>query len=331
MLPNILFFFACVGLFTVVITAQSHSAIFFASTVSHTGQSDAINLQMTGSDTCSVTSFGAFDPSSHQNAVWDSRKNVMHGYAQGERGAAPAIRSWASNGSDVGTPVPLVNYSSSPLALLLDTTDEQPGSLLAFSIQPSILSRIDIHTGVAHMLLGISQSTYSWIVPSSAFDASTALVYQVAYTVNATGSMALFLLAMRTRAPFSYTFVPLTAADASIAALMSATGLWGLAVAQAGKSLAAVLQLSLAESNMLVSIDATTGTVTRLGSQRDEFAGASVMGGIVSVGGQLVVDTLDSSETTNRLYAFDAVTGTMLAAAVCPRIYNILDFVAFQR
>lgn len=331
MLPNLLLSLTCVGLFTVAIAAPSHNVIFFASTVSHTGQSNAINLQMTESDTCSVTSFGAFDYSSHQNGVWDSSKNVMHGYAQDERGVASAIRSWASNGSDVGDPVPLVNYSSSPLALLLDITDSQPGSLLAFSIQPSILSRIDIETGVAHMLLSIPQSTYSWIAPCSAFDTSTAVMYQVAYTVNVTGSMALFLLAMRTRAPFSYAFLPLTATDPSIAALMSANGLWGLAVAQAGKRLAAVLQLSPVESNMLVSIDASTGTVTRLGAQRDEFAGASVMGGILCVGGQLVVDTLDSSETTNRLYAFDAITGTMLAAAVCPRIYNILDFVAFQR
>ena len=115
------------------------------------------------------------------------------------------------------------------------------------------------------------------------------------------------------------------------AALISASGVWGLTVARAGKSLVAALQISSAEqSNMLVSVDALTGAVERLGAASDEFAGASILGSIVSVGGLLFVDTLDSSETTNTLHAFNATTGALLAAAVCPGIFNIMDFVAFQ-
>ena len=91
----------------------------------------------------------------------------------------------------------------------------------------------------------------------------------------------------------------------------------------------AALQIS-EQSNMLVSIDALTGAVERLGATADEFAGASIMGSILSVGGLLFVDTLDSSETTNTLHAFNASTGALLAAAVCPGIFNIVDFVAFQ-
>jgi hypothetical protein len=211
----------------------------------------------------------------------------------------------------------------------MDDGGVEPGSLLAFSIQPSILSRIDVDSGVAHLLLTVSQVGYSWIVPAGAFDPASALVYQVAYTVNANGSMVLTLLAMRSRAPFSYTDTALTAADASIAALISASGVWGLTVARAGKSLVAALQIS-EQSNMLVSIDALTGAVERLGATADEFAGASIMGSILSVGGLLFVDTLDSSETTNTLHAFNASTGALLAAAVCPGIFNIVDFVAFQ-
>ncbi len=166
-------------------------------------------------------------------------------------------------------------------------------------------------------------------MPSGAFDASSGLVYQVTYTVNATGCMALSLLVMATRVPFSHTSTPLSAADASIAALLSASGVWGLAVAQEGKSLAAVVQIS-AESNILVSIDAISGSVTRLGTKDDVFAGASVMGSVLSANGLLFVNTLDSTETTNQLHAFDALTGTLLASSVCSGIFNTDDFVAFS-
>jgi hypothetical protein len=48
------------------------------------------------------------------------------------------------------------------------------------------------------------------------------------------------------------------------------------------------------------------------------------------VGGFLFIDKLDSSVTTNTLFAFNASTGALLAATVCPGIFNIMDFVAFQ-
>jgi hypothetical protein len=124
--------------------------------------------------------------------------------------------------------------------------------------------------------------------------------------------------------------VPVQSLSAT-AALISASGVWGLTVARAGKSLVAALQISSAEqSNMLVSVDSLTGAVERLGATSDKFAGASIMGCILSVGGFLFIDTLDSSETTNTLFAFNASTGALLAAAVCPGIFNIMDFVAFQ-
>jgi hypothetical protein len=57
----------------------------------------------------------------------------------------------------------------------------------------------------------------------------------------------------------------------------------------------------------------------------------TVMGSVLSSNGLLFVDTLDSTETTNRLHAFDALTGTLLASSVCAGIFNIDDFVAFSR
>jgi hypothetical protein len=312
------------------VAAQLSTVHFFASTMDHAGQSNAINLQMTESGTCVVTSYGEFDYFTHQNGVWDRRMQLMIGYRQDHNGSASAIRSWLRNGTDFGTQSPLDHYSTSPTALFFESSAVEPRSLLAFSVQPSMLSRIEIQTGAVLLLLSIAQAEYSWIVPSGAFDSSSALVYQIAYTVNATGAMALSLLTMRTRAPFSYTSTPLIAADASIATLISASGVWGLAVAQPGKSLAAVLPISATESNMLVSIDAITGAVSRLGAKYDEFAGANLMGSILSVNGMLFVDTLDSNETTNRLYAFDALSGSLLAASACADVYNILDFIALE-
>ena len=177
---------------------------FFAATVNHAGLNKAVNLQMTESGTCAVSSFGEFVSSDHQNGVWDGSKRLMRGFGQDRNGSVTFISAWATNGSEVGSPVPLQLYTASPLALYMDDEGVEPGSLLAFSIQPSILSRIDVDTGVAHLLLTVSQVGYSWIVPAGAFDPASALVYQVAYTVNANGSMALTLLAMRSRAPFSY-------------------------------------------------------------------------------------------------------------------------------
>ena len=325
----LLFSFFC--FFSTAVAAHLSNVHFFAVTLNHAGQNNAVNLQMTDSGTCDVSIFGEFVYSDHQNGVWDASKQLMRGYGQDRSRSAPVISAWATNGSEVGSPVPLLQYAASPLALYIDDDGSEPSSLLAFSIQPATLSRIDINTGLAHLLLTVPQVGYSWIAPAGAFDPASALVYQVAYIVNANGSMALTLLAMRSRAPFSFTATALTAADVSIAALISSGGVWGLTVAQAGKSLVAALQISSAEeSNMLVSVDALTGAVERLGTKADEFAGASIMGSILSVGGLLFVDTLDSSETTNRLHAFNASSGTLLAAAVCPRIYNIIDFVAFQ-
>ncbi len=80
---------------------------------------------------------------------------------------------------------------------------------------------------------------------------------------------------------------------------------------------------------MLVSIDAITGAVSRLGAKHDEFAGANLMGSVLSVNRLLFVDTLDSNETTNRLYAFDALSGSLLAAS-CVDVYNILDLIALE-
>jgi hypothetical protein len=331
MLSFMLFALVCICSLTVAVAAQLSNAHFFASTINHEGQNKAVNLQMTESGTCTVTSFEEFDYTTHQNGVWDSSMRLMRGYSQDPNGSKTSvIRTWASNGTDIGAPVPIIHLSSSPLALFIDGSGTGPTSLLAFSVEPPVLSRIDIDTGAAQVLVSVPPAGYSWIVPSGAFDASSALVYQVSYTVNATGCMALSLLAMPTRAPFSHTYTPLSAADASIAALLSASGLWGLAVAQAGKSLVAVVQLS-AESNILVSIDATSGAVTRLGAAHDVFAGAGVMGSVLSSNGLLFVDTLDSTETTNRLHAFDALTGTLLASSVCAGIFNIDDFVAFSR
>ena len=330
MISSLLVALVCICSLTVAVAAQRPNAHFFASTVNHGGQNKAVNLQMTGSGTCVVASFEEFDDATHQNGVWDSSKRLMRGYSQDPNGTNSVIRSWASNGTDVGDPVPIIRLSSPPSVLFIDGSGAGPTSLLAFSLEPSVLSRIDVDTGAAQVLVAVPPAGYSWIVPSGAFDASSAMVYQVTYTVNATGCMALSLLAMATRAPFSHTSTPLSAADASIAALISASGVSGLAVAQAGKSLAAVVQIS-AESNMLVSIDPISGAVTRLGAADDVFAGASVMGSVLPSNGLLFVDTLDSTETTNRLHAFDALTGTLLASSVCAGVFNIDDFVAFSR
>jgi len=330
---SLLIALTCVIAPAFAVAAQLSTVNFFASTWPHVGQSKAINLQMTESGTCVVTSYGEFDYFTHQNGVWDRRMQLMIGYRQDPNGSASAIRSWLRNGTDFGTQVPLDHYSTSPVALFFDSSAVEPRSLLAFSVQGSggiMLSRIEIETGAVLPLLSIGQTEYSWIVPSGAFDSISALVYQIAYTVNATGAMSLSLLTMRTNAPLSYTSTPLIAADASIATLLSASGLWGLAVPQPGKSLAAVLPISATESNMLVSIDAITGAVSRLGAEHDEFAGANLMGSILSVNGLLFVDTLDSNETTNRLYAFDALSGSLLAASACADIYNILDFIALE-
>jgi hypothetical protein len=318
-------------LLLLLLSLSSADVHFFAATMNHGGGNSAINIQMSAAGNCDVLSFGGFDSTVHQNCVWDTSKQVLHGYDGGQGVSPPALSTWATNGTDVGT-VPLTKQGSafSPAGLYMDNSGDEPGSLFALSLSPPTLSQIDSITGVVDLLVSIPDPGYSWIVPSGAFDPKAGVVYQVATTQINASSMALTLLAATTRPPFSYGATPLTAADPTISSLVATNGIWGLTVALTGKrSLVGVLQTSN-ESNMLVSVDPLTGAVSRLGVKGNEFSGASLMDSILSVDGMLYVDTLDSSETTNRLHAFNASTGTLLATCVLPHVYNMDNFVAFR-